>query len=178
MFNLSLKKCLISLLLLMILMGIASPELWAQGEDVLVSVGKVDSNAFPQVSVSVRICDGTGPKPGLEIGAFRIQEENNPIPAVNTRAFPIASPTTRLVLAIDTSMNATELAAVKKAAESFVKDFVGAEDDLAVVAFYDDIELIHDFTNNQQSLMVAIDSLSPEGNMTAFNDAALESVRL
>jgi hypothetical protein len=90
----------------------------------------------------------------------------------------VAKDTTRsfnLVLALDISTPAEDLDAIREAVKSFI-DTLGAQDQVAVVAFYDEVRLDQDFTSNKRVLNATINALGAQGSYTALNQAVLESV--
>jgi VWFA-related protein len=149
----------------------------AQSSQAVVTLNRVESQTFPQVSVLVAVSDADGPRDGLTSADFRIFEDGVQVPAAAITVTHDASQGARLVLALDLSMNRDSLTQVKEAAKVFF-DFLKPQDRVAVLAFYDQVRLVQDFTDDKEALIAAIDTLTAEGNMTAFNEAAFEAVNM
>jgi VWFA-related protein len=149
----------------------------AQSSQALVTLNRVESQTFPQVSVLVAVSDEDGPRDGLTSADFQIFEDGVQVSAAAMTVTRDVSQGARLALVLDLSMNRDSLTQVKEAAKDFF-DFLKPQDRAAVLAFYDQVRLVQDFTDDKQALIAAIDSLRAEGNMTAFNEAAFEAVTM
>lgn len=168
------KVVSITLLALILPLGLAAGAAAQDGEAV-VAITKVESQAFPQVTVFVAISDENGPQDGLTAADFRVSEDGVEVLATLITAEKDTSQELRLVLALDLSMNTASLSTLKEASKAFI-DTLEPRDRVAVLAFYDEVRVIQDFTNNKKVLKATIEALTPEGNLTAFNEAALEAV--
>ena len=147
----------------------------AQGDEAFVAIIGVESQAFPQVTALVAVSDANGPLEGLTAADFRVFEEGVELPADAIAVESDVSQELRLALVLDVSMKADALAQIKDAAKGFV-DTLGSPDKVAVIAFYDQVLVVQDFTNNKDVLKTAIDGLAPQGNYSAFNQALFEAV--
>src|SRR5205823_4031002 len=82
-----------------------------------------------------------------------------------------------LVLAVDISVNGSGLAQVQAAADDFINT-LGPNDQVAVLSFYDKVDLVQAFTSDKSALKTAIDNLTAGGNGTQFNEAADQAVNM
>ncbi len=119
----------------------------AQSDEALVALIGVESRAFPQVTTSVAVSDASGPLEGLAAADFRVFEEGNEVPAGAITVESDTSQELRLALVLDVSMRADLLAQVKNAAKDFV-DSLGSPDKVALITFYEQVQVVQDFTNN------------------------------
>lgn len=130
------------------------------------------------VKAYVSVVDGTGrPVNGLAIEDFTLTEDSQQveIKGVTTVDEPI-----NLVLLIDTSgsMVGTGIDAAKSAAASFVTS-LGAEDQVAIVTFNDDVITVVDFTTDHQSARDRISLIdTTRGAGTCLFDAAYQAVQM
>jgi VWFA-related protein len=147
----------------------------AQSDEALVALVGVESQAFPQVTASVAVADANGPMEGLAAADFRVFEEGTEVPADAIAVESDTSQELRLALVLDVSVKADLLTQVKKAAIDFV-DSLGPSDKVALIAFYEHVQVVQDFTNNKEVLKTAIDGLTAQGNYSALNQAAFEAV--
>lgn len=165
----------VRLLLLGLMVFCLAGQAVAQNEEMVVSITRLDDRAYPRLVTQLVVVDKHGlPVTGLTEANFALQTDDQ---AVTDQHIIVESDVIkglRLVLAIDLSTSPQVLTQVKSAAKQFVRN-LEPEDKLALVAFYEDIELVYDFTNNVEALETAIDSLSPTGSYTALNKVILES---
>src|SRR5690606_3910168 len=82
-----------------------------------------------------------------------------------------------LVLAVDVSTNATSLAQMQSALLSFVGG-LGPDDQVALLAYYDQVEVMADFTNDPAELGDAIRGLAAGGNGTAVIQEVDQAVNM
>jgi VWFA-related protein len=166
------------LLLAVILLSGLARGATAQTGAFTVTITEIDSRAFPQVTVYVTVLDENGlPVTGLTVADFALFEDSLPVAASEMTVESVAIKGRNLVLAADLSTYNEVLPQVQAAAKTFVNQ-LQPEDRLTVVAFYDEIKPLTDFTNNAEVLRSAIDSLTPTGNYTALNEMVLEAARV
>ncbi len=176
-----------ALLLLCLFLSLA-PTAWAQdcsGDQCptetgppVVTVTQVDDQAFPQVTVSVTVSDPDGiPLDELTNVHFQLYEDGNRVP--NT-AFSVErndEPSLGLVLALDVSTSPEALTELQIAATSLI-DALPPQVQMAVVAFYDQVQLEQGFTRSKADLKAAIENLQAQGNYTSLNQAVQEAAAL
>ncbi|HEU4759310.1 MAG TPA: VWA domain-containing protein, partial [Dehalococcoidia bacterium] len=144
---------------------LARPAGAAEG-DLQVRVEGVDASAFPQVRATVTVLDGEGrPIAGLPPEAFRASAAAQVVPVsgvagATDQGLPIA-----VVLAFDVSgsMAGEPLAQAKEAGKLLV-DQLGPADQVAVVAFSDDVSVVQPLTGDRDALAGAVDGLFVGGN--------------
>ncbi len=163
------KFTLAMLLSLLLSLGLNTRST-AQSDTLTLTITDIDSRAFPQVTVFVTVTDQNGlPVSGLSPADFALVEDDLPVAADNLSVQSVPIKGRHLVLAIDLSTYDDILPQVKTAANAFI-DQLQPEDRVSVVAFYDKIETLTDFTNNKAVLHAAIDSLVPTGEYTTLNN--------
>lgn len=140
----------------------------------------VNAAAAPEVTLTVDVTDLAGQTVGgLSIDNFhlggaladvaqivrveRVTEDNLPFATV-------------LVIDTSSSMAGTPLQRTKAAAKDFVSA-LGAEDQVALIAFADDPVVIREFTADKADLIAAIDNLG-FGGQTALYDGAVAGIEL
>jgi hypothetical protein len=170
------SKITIAMTLVLILGLVVVAKAVAQGSQSAVVLTRVEDQAFPQVSVSVSVSDENGPRDGLTPADFRIMEDGDSVLAETIVVESDTSQGTHLVLALDLSMSNDWLDQTKEAARGFIES-LGPQDKVALIAFYDQVKVIQgDFTSDKETLIRAVNALTGEGNLTAFNQAASEAV--
>ncbi|HFD40164.1 MAG TPA: VWA domain-containing protein, partial [Anaerolineae bacterium] len=149
------------------------------GPPTLLITG-VESQDFPQVTVHVAVADENGlPIVGLTEDNVQVQEGESPgdswrrpLAVVDDSRQPLY-----LVLAMDLSTPAKYLAESKKAALAFL-DTLGPEDQVAILAFYNQVQVLQDFTGDRAALKAVIEGLQVTGDRTTLNAAAAQAVEL
>ncbi|HEX9921527.1 MAG TPA: Ig-like domain-containing protein [Anaerolineae bacterium] len=164
------------MLFLLLLFGLAT-GVTAQTDDLIVTITEIDSQAFPQVVVSVAVSDDDGPVDDLTGANFQIFEDEVDVSTASFTLEPEVSQDMRLVLALDVSISGNDPAQIKSAAMALL-DSLGLEDRVAVMTFGDEVELVHDFTNNHEELKSVIDGLKVGGSFTALHDVIIEALAL
>ncbi len=157
------------------------PQGEAQEENGLaVAVTRIESDAFPHTVAYVTVTGKDGlPLEGLQANNFELVEDGVEIPF--TSIVTLKDDSTqgfRMVLAVDVSTYIPEnLAQVREAIKSFI-DTLGPQDELAIIAFHDEVRVVQDFSANKEDLIAAVDTLSPEGDFTALNAVLIESAKM
>ncbi len=153
-------------------------EVAAQVSGLLVNIPHIDSQAFPQVTAYVTVVDENGlPVAGLTAADFVVYENGVQVPAEDITVENATISGLTLVLAIDLSTPNPNLPQVKNAVKAFI-DTLQPPDKLALLAFYDDVTLLADFTNNTQTLKAAVEPLAYKGNYTALYETMFESAAM
>jgi VWFA-related protein len=167
---------IVAVTLLGLMLGLGRvPGAVAQEGQALVAITRVDSQAFPQVTLSVLVSDENGPRDGLAAADFRISEDNIQVPAEAIRVTGDAAQALRLVLALDLSMNPDFLRELKEASLSLI-DGLGPADEAALLTFNEEVKTVQDFTQDKQVLRTALAAQKRQGDYTALHEAAFEAV--
>lgn len=164
------------MLFLLLLFGLAA-GVTAQTDDLIVTITEIDSQAFPQVVVSVAVSDENGPVEDLTGANFQIVADEVEVSPASYTVEPDVSQDVRLVLALDVSISGNDPAEIKSAATALL-DSLGLGDRVAVMTFGDEVELVHDFTNNHEELKTVIAGLNVGGSLTALHDVIIEALAL
>lgn len=150
----------------------------SSGGPPVVTITQIDNQAFPQVIASVTVSDQDGiPLDGLTKADFQLFEDGSPIPSGSFTVRQNDSQTLGLVLALDVSTSQETLTQLQAAANTFV-DGLSPQDQAAVLAFYDQVQVAQDFTQDKTDLKAAIDALQVQGNYTALNEAVRDAVAM
>ncbi|MFH1906306.1 MAG: VWA domain-containing protein [Chloroflexota bacterium] len=149
--------------------------------NIRLNIDAVNNSLFPQIELNLSVSDTQGfPVKGLTEGNFSVTEDGQPvsgvvvIPAQNIQQ-PLA-----FVLVIDTSgsmgssSTPTPLQNAIQAAKAFI-DTLSPQDQVALIAFADQVTLVQDLTADKTIVHNALDTLKPSGN-TALYDALVEAV--
>lgn len=166
-----------ALLILVLLPGLIVPASAQNNNSLFVTIARIDSENFPQVKVYATATDERGlPLVGLTKNNFWIVEDGGQV-AVGDVAGDTGQPL-YLVLAVDLSMRPGYLSKAQEALKSFI-DTLGPQDRVAIIAFYNEIEVVQSqFTNNKTILKAVIDELTLKGDRTSLNEAAFEAVSM
>ena len=150
----------------------------AQATGPSVAITDVDSEAFPSVSANLTVTGANGlPLVGLTASNFTVLEDGTAVPAGDVALQSDASQPLTLVLAVDLAMPGEELLVVQAALREFT-DGLGAQDQVALLTFADEVVEAQTFTNDKVALATAIGGLTPSGDTTVFNQAADTAVNL
>lgn len=171
-----LRRIALALTAIVVALGFATPA-GADGE-ITVEIGAVDDSEFPVVRLIVTADELGRPLGDLTAENLEVTESGAPAEIVSVeRAVDAATPL-GLVVVIDASgsMEGVPLAAAKISASSLVSS-LGAQDQAAIVAFGDTVEVVQPMTSDQAALFAAIDGLVAVGN-TRLYDAVGEASAL
>lgn len=142
-----------------------------------VVVRKLDSSGFPKITISALV---QGEKPGLD--EFALRENDRIISPSEVEVIPIGETDTPvgIVLVIDTSGSMRtddKMAQAKSAAKQFVAQRP-PNDQIAIVSFADQPQVVAGFTNDVQVLNGAIDGLVAAGETALFDGVRLGATLL
>jgi VWFA-related protein len=142
-----------------------------------VAVNQVRTDQFPTVIAYISVLNQAH-EPVMELtrSQFTVNQDGTNIADFRMETVGIAQDPLAMVVAIDISgsMNGEPLEKARIAAAEFVRRF-DALDEVALVKFDDQIELVHDFTTDKEPIVEAINSLRPRGD-TAIYDVLAYSV--
>jgi VWFA-related protein len=169
--------CLLSFVLLLLPGG----NSLAQGDlsDIAsVEIAQVDNSAYPQVTVYVRVLDASGARvDGLTQENFKITEDTK---VVEISAFSgVNYEPIRTLLLIDKS-GSMEAEGKMEGAKTAAYTFIGQmreQDQAAIMAFDNGVNLIQDFTSDKTALKAQIEPLTP-GDCTSWYEAVYTAADL
>lgn len=169
------SRLILTALLLSVCALLLGSRAQAQGDGLTVTVVDVNDDGFPQVTIrfAVQHLDGL-PATGLTAEDLQVTEDQTTIP---TSSIVLDGDTTQpvgLVLAIDVSVQETTFPQMKAAAKAFL-DALGEDDQVAVLTFADDVDIIQEF-GSREDASKAIDGLAISGSYTVLNQATLQAV--
>ena len=142
-----------------------------------VRIDSIDTRGYPQLAVAVTVIDSAG-RPVVDVpsAGFQATVGDAELPVTAVSGSSDAGVGIGVVLTFDVSGSmAGEAIEQAKAAGKVLLNELGANDEVAIVAFSDNVRLVHPYTQDRGSLMNAIDSLSASGN-TALYDGVVGSV--
>lgn len=140
-----------------------------------LTVLRTDESRWPELTVIIE-----APGPAKEAGDFTlITTENRPVTATRLTALTEEPRPASLVVAVDTSRSLTpaHLEAVKASLSNYV-EALDQEEQIALLAFNDTVELAVGFTADREAFARNLDKLRPAGNKTELNRAMLYGVEL
>jgi len=155
--------------LLTITILLASIAIFAQGDDPI----RVDTSI---VRLNVGVVDTRGrPITNLDRGSFDIFEDG--VKQQISRFEPVDTPFS-VVLMLDMSGSTTGYRAVIKQSATRFLDALAPNDRVAVVEFYDKINLRNDFTTNRKTIFNSIDLANGQGHTQLYKalDFALDKL--
>jgi tight adherence protein B len=137
---------------LLLVLTLALP---AAAEEQSVQIGRVDTDAFPTVDVTVLV-DGK-----LDPGSVQVTENGSPVRVLSVRPFTAVVDRIDVVLVIDTSrsVQGKPLASAVDAAKRFV-DSLSSKVWVGVLTFDRDTRVLVDITRDRGAVVAALDGLS------------------
>lgn len=139
-------------------------------QDVLVSIRQIDKSSFPTLDVYVSVVDNQGqPIRGVTTSSFSLFENGFPIENI---AMEVGKAPVITILAIDRSgsmRTASKMQGAQDAASTFV-NLLRSGDSVGLVAFNEQAGILQELTDDRDTLIEEIQSVSPDGK-TAFFDA-------
>ncbi len=167
------------LILIFLYVPVPVPVTQAQEEDAYqITVTQVDNSAYPQVTIYVRIIDETGQLvSGLVQDQFEVMEEGEVVTLMGYDPSVMDGVTTVLTIDRSGSMNEdSKLQGAQNAASSYV-DNIREQDQVAIVVFHEQVEVVQPFSNDHALLHQQIEGITT-GDCTAIYDGLYESVEL
>ena len=150
----------------------------AQAAGPTVAITGVDSHNFPTVSTNLTVTGNNGlPLVGLTTANFTVHEDGQAVAPASLVLDSDISQQLNLVLAVDISVNSAGLSQIQAAVDDFIAT-LGPTDQVAILSFYDQVDLIQTFTSDKPTLTAAIDHLTAGGSGTVFNQAADKAVNM
>ncbi len=152
---------------------LASVDADAQ-EAVQLRIDAVDSSAFPQVRATVTALDASGrPLTDLPFEAFLAHSGDRALPVTGVAGATSEGLGIAVTLAFDVSgsMKGLPLTQAKEAGKALVAE-LGPEDQVAVLAFADSVQVVQPFTRDRDALAAAIDGLLVSGNTGLYQAVA------
>jgi VWFA-related protein len=143
-----------------------------------VTISRVDSATFPRVIVHAAVTAKDGlPVTDLKVGNFRLVEDGIEVPRESFSVVEDDTQNVNLVLAIDVHMPPESLEQVRAAVKG-VLGSLGLRDQVAIITFGEEAQLIQNFTGDKGTLRAAVDGLYSQGNRTALKTAVQASVEM
>ena len=138
----------------------------AQQLDVVA--GQPDFSDFPNICVDITVSDSTGNVvSGITNNMVTLFEDSVQNNSFNISSLRESGGGLSILIAVDASlsMRGEPIDSVKSALRNFINQ-LSEEDQLSIVAFHDDVEIISDFSSNKDSLLLSVDSINAIGKIT------------
>src|SRR3972149_5713552 len=149
----------------------------AWGRELQVSIKRADTSRYPYISLITNLTGGEDAKlPLLTQKNFSLRENKEKVSSLEVEPIlkqpePLA---VVLVLDVSGSMKGKPLEDAKSAARTFV-ELMKPQDQIAVVAFGSGSQIVSGLSNDESSLLAAIDKLEAQGE-TALYDAIISGL--
>jgi len=146
--------------------------------DFIAELAQIDTSKYPDITLYVSVRDKDGQiAEGLRQEDFTITEDGAPVDIIAFSAGIRSAIATVLTIDRSNSMGVeNKMAGARSAATTFV-DLMREHDQVALVAFNEDVVTMQSFTSDKVALKSQIRSISPDG-CTAWYDAVYRSVDL
>ncbi len=161
-----------TLMMLLLLTLICVQPIIAQVPSIVIDA--VDDSAFPQVNVTVTVQGAAAQGRPLTISDFQLFEDGQRVPASAILVEATDTQPVNMVIAVDVSTEATDLAQIQSGLLSLI-DRMNPGDQAMIISFFDDVRLVQPLTSDLEQLRNAIRQLSAGGNFTALNRATVEA---
>lgn len=169
-------KPLMVILLTLTLTLDGAGEVLVQGEEPVVTVVSVDSQSFPEITATLRVRNEGAPGlASLTAADFEILEGLDLDQARITNVEAMATDSFSLALVIDLSTPRETLPPVQDAYQEFI-DTLGPGYKISLYSLYDQVTPLQTFTTDRELLKEKINTLSVEGDYTAFNEVIANAV--
>jgi VWFA-related protein len=145
-----------------------------------VRVHQIRLAQYPEVIVYGSVLDAEQePIPDLGRDLFWLSQDGANIPTLFVEDASLAQEALAVVVAVDTSrsMEGERLQTARLAIADFVLG-LGVEDQVSLVSFDNQVELVRDFTVNKMVIAEGLDSLQPGGATAMFDAIAFSAERL
>jgi VWFA-related protein len=152
-----------------------------QGEPLDVAITRIDYRGFPQVTVDVAVTGPDGsPVERLGDDNFRLFEEGKegePVAGASLMVEQNDAQPLDVILALDVHTSDERLAQIQTAMGAFING-MGERDEIALLTFHDEAQVIQRFTGSREILQASLDGLTAQGTRSALDDAVSEAVAL
>src|SRR5258705_598047 len=146
-------------------------------DPIRIVISRVDAGDFPTVRLVASVVDASGkPVRGLRAEDLQLRERNQPTSARVTLATLVSPVALALVVDTSGSMSGRPLADAKAAIATMISA-LGANDQVAIVAFNATVRTVQPLTGDKARAMAAIGSITASGD-TAIYDAVIGAVQV
>jgi len=138
----------------------------AQQLDVVT--GQPNFSNFPKICLDLTVSDSTGDVvSGITTDMVTLFEDSVQNNSLNISSFRESGVGSSILIAVDASlsMRGEPIDSLKSALRNFINQ-LSQNDQLSIVAFHDDVEVISGFSSNKDSLLLSIDSINAIGKTT------------
>lgn len=159
-----------------VVIPLSQPAMAQEGLQVFVT--QVDHSAYPLVTVYVRVEDKRGNLVGsLSQDQFAITEDDQPVTITDFSPVVVGGIST--VLTMDRSGSMEERGKMRGAQDAAIAyvQHIRSQDQVALVAFDERVDVVQSFTSDQDVLMNHVEALHP-GECTAIYDGLYRSAEL
>jgi len=170
-----------AILLLVLISILLTPGRFAQAQSALyLSIDRIDTSNFPEVNIYFSVLDHQG-FPVSDLTNQNITLSEDGLFADPFELTPIYQHPLQLVLVVDTSASMgygdepTPLANLRQTTKTFINS-LAASDEIALITFSNDAEVVQDLTTDKNALLGAFDSLVAEGD-SLLNDGMMEAIQ-
>ena len=145
-------------------------------ESLTAQVNAVDTSAYPSVTATVTVLQGSQPVSGLSSEAFSAQvgDQSVPISSVASASDPGLGISVVLTFDVSGSMAGQPLASAKEAGKTLVAQ-LGPADQVAIVAFANTVSQPLAFTQDKAAANAAIDALTAGGNTALYQGVTVSA---
>ncbi len=143
-------------------------------QQVQLRIDSVDASAYPRLSASVTVVDGSGrPIVGLAPQAFAAEADGQSLPLMGVTTALDADVPAAVVLIFDTSgsMQGAAIEQAKEGGKALVNQ-LGPNDQVAVITFSNTVQVVQGFTSDRGALAAAIDGIVASGNTALYDGVA------
>ncbi len=171
------KWLLLTFLAAVTLASAGAPSRGAAQEALELRIDAVDTAGFPDIQATVTVLDASGrPVVDLTAAAFQASAGGQTLPIKSVAGSSDEGQGIAVVLTFDVSgsMQGQAIEQAKQAGKTLVNE-LRPNDQVAILAFANSVQVVQPFTQDRQALTSAIDSLVASGN-TALYDGVVRSV--
>ena len=145
-----------------------------------LTITQFDFGNFPSVDVYAKVTDSNGDfVNGLDDSNFDVQENFSLISPISVTTTQSGTSASNIGIVIDKSgsMSSTDMDNAKTAVKDFIDLTTGSQDQIGLVSFDSDVNVMKDFTTDRSALKNEVDTLN-DGGTTAFYDAVAKAIDL
>ncbi|HAF62207.1 MAG TPA: hypothetical protein DCK95_07770 [Anaerolineaceae bacterium] len=178
------RKHVFALLIAFVLIISSFTSVFGQsGGGFQVKIDELQTNTYPQLTLYLSVLNAQGfPITTLSPEDIVVKEDSREIQGVTLESYNNDEEPLAVAILIDTSGSMKPvgdqdpLGDAVDAASNFIAQ-LNEDDQVAVITFADEVELLQDLTSNKSQIPTLLETLKPEG-ATAMNDALVQALNL
>ena len=148
--------------------------------DLNIVLGEVNTDKFPEICFTISVKDSAGEKiEDLDTNMVKVFEDSVQNNELIIQTLAESDNQIAILVAVDASLSMAgePIDSVRSAIKSFVGQF-SENDQVGVLVFHDEVEIICPFTTNMDTVIILADSIKATGKITELHYGVVKGLEL